>query len=192
MEQNSIMKDLFKKLETVKREHSIVESQRHEDQMKIYSQEGKVLELIRQSARAIMVDPFYHDSSGIAPSKGWVDNYNNEVSNLRALIEKNEGIRKAIGKIPIEDVALVEISDEHVRDIDDQGRKTAWYYEPFRLVHPYANSWVWNISYLHGGPGSPARVFFRKGNNGHRHLLGVFLSESSKTRKGHPKEKKAD
>lgn len=179
-QKNLIIKDLFEKLGTVKGKHSTVDHQRHEDHMKVHKEEWEILELIRQNACTVVVDP-----SADSLPKGWFDDYNKEVSGLRASIEKNEGIRKIIGKIPIEDIALVKLSNEYVRDIDDEGRKTDFYYEPFRLVHPYINSWILDIQYLHGGPGSPAKVLFRKGENGHHYICGVLLNESSKTRKGY-------
>jgi hypothetical protein len=130
-----------------------------------------------------VVDPF-----AVSATQEWVNNYNKALSGLRASIEKNEGIRKIIGKIPIEDIAFVKLSNEFVRDIDYEGRKTDFYYEPHRLVHPYMNSWVLDIQYLHGGPGSSAKVLFREGENGHNYICGVLLNEPSKTRKDHTKE----
>lgn len=187
MEQKSlIIKDLFKKLDTVKGEHPKVEHQCHEDREKLWREERKLEELIRQNACAVVVDA----SAGLSgpPNQWWLDDYNKKVSGLRASIEKNEGIRKIIGKIPIEDVAFVKINDEQVRDRDYEDKKTDLYYDPIRLISPYMNRWILDISYFHVGPGSPAKVFFREGENGHYYICGVLLNEPSKTRKGHTKE----
>jgi hypothetical protein len=183
MEQNLTIKDLYKKLGTFKGECFKIEDKCHEDKKKVWKEEREIWELIRENARDIVVDPL----AG-SPEKGWLDDYNRKLSGLRASVEKNEGIRKVIGKIPMEDVAFLRLSGEGVLDIDGNGKKTDWYYEPRNLVHPYCNCWVMNMSYLHGGPGSPAKVLFREGDNGHYYVCGVLLNEPSKTRKGHAKE----
>lgn len=179
MEQTNLtIEDLAKKLDIIRTENRKLDSQNSEAHNRLYRERAEILQLIKESAHAVMVKP------GEDGDKGWYDNYKKEVASLQAKIMKDEAVSKLLGKIRIEDVALVETYGESLVETDGMGNKSDFYTRPIMIGHPYRNAWHLNISYLHGGPMSPAKVFYRKGDNGHNYICGVLVSESSKVKKG--------
>ncbi len=98
---------------------------------------------------------------------------------LRMKILRNETLSKILGKIPIEDVALVKIQDENIRDtLYNSGRyeKTDEFADPDRLLSD-ENGWRIGIRYLYGGPNSRVRVLFRTGENHTVYVCGILMNE---------------
>ncbi len=160
------MKSLIKRLSTIRKRRADILGKIRREEETFLEQEKETLEAIKKDRYSAMVEP-----SNDWSKKRMVD--------LRAKISRNETLSKILGSIPLEDVALVKIQDENIRDtFYNSGRyeKTDAFADPRRFLSDL-NAWRIGISYLCGGPNSRARVFFRKGENNTDYICGILMNK---------------
>jgi hypothetical protein len=144
------------------RRHEII-GKRMAEEKAFSKQEGEIIEAIKKNCHTALV----------VPSR---DYQKKEILDLRAKISKNEVISKMLGRIPVEKIAIVEIRGEDIRDTYFWGRrstKTDWWLRPDNLLSSN-NAWRLDIRYLCGGPGSPAKAFYRRSKNNVNYLCGFM------------------
>ena len=166
MKKNPNMKSLAKRLIGIRKRRADILEKRRREEKTFLEQEEETLEAIKKNRHSIMVEP----------SLNWDKK---KMVNLLAKISRNETLSKILGKIPLKDVALVEIQDENIRDTYyNSGRyeKTDSFAYPSRLLSA-DNAWRIGIKYLYGGPNSRARVLFRKGGNHTDYVCGILMNE---------------
>ena len=163
---NPNMKSLAKRLSTIRKRHADIVGKRRREEETLLEQENEILEAIKKDRHSVM----------IVPSSDW---NKKRMVDLLKKISRNETLSKILGKIPLEDVALVEIEDENIRDtFYNTGRyeKTDFFADPRHLLSE-DNAWRIGIKYLYGGPNSRARVLFRNGENQKDYVCGILTNK---------------